>query len=181
MFVILDQLNEMQFTEMEELEKRFYSSEYITPAKESYHYYMRFPLSTIAASDEGRIVGFINLFPVVDEVYKSLLNGTYNDSNLTFLDIAEIDRSSTDRLHMFLSCIVVDNAYRKQGVTRALLKAAVERYSVVKHRCDYIVTDNVTQDGCRFSMGLGFKFVCKTDHESSVFIMLYDEFVKAIA
>ena len=166
---------------MERLEEKFYSASFITSSRESYAYYLRYPRSTFAAMDDGAVVGFINMFPVVDRVFLGLINGTYQDSALTYQDIQSIDSTPYSPLHMFLSCIVVDGPYRKRGVTHALLGAATQAYAHVERRCDFIVTDNVTDAGCRFSLRLGFDFICKSNHDSTLFASPYERFVNRVA
>ena len=176
MYQLERELSLAHFYQMEALEKRFYSETYITPAQESYAYSVRFPGSTIAASDGGRIVGFVNLFPVRQPVFDAILQGIYNDGTLTAEDLAQADARASEPLQMFLSCIAVEPAYRKQGLTNALLFAAVMQYRPVSDRCDFIATDSVTEAGRRFSQRLGFRFVTQTDHASSVSIQRYAEF-----
>ena len=177
---IADHLDAAQFLQMESLEKRFYSSAFITPAKESFAYYKRFPRSTVAAVNGGIVIGFVNLFPVRAAVYSGILCGAYNDSGLTSADMADPDAESDAPLHMFLSCIAVDRAFRKQGVTRTLLRAAVDGYASVSQRCDTVATDNATEEGRRFSERIGFRFVCESDHASTIYAMPYREFVEAV-
>lgn len=179
-FEITQRLNRAHFDQMELLERRFYSPAFITPAEESYAYYTRFPLSTVAALDGDKAVGFVNLFPVIEEVYRALLKGTFNDSGLTFRDILDVSSPGASPVHLFLSCIAVDPAYRKQGAAKALLGAALTAYGDSLSECRDVVTDNVTQEGRRFSERLGFRFVCRSDHGSTVYAMPYPDFVKAV-
>ena len=180
MFVMEKTLGREHVLQMERLEQTFYGAEYITPAEESYACYIRYPYSTVAASDGGRIVGFLNLFPVREDVFRGILRGTYNDSGLTAADIVDLDRDGDEPLHMFLSCIAVEAAYRRRGLTDALLLAAVEQYAPAERRCDLLVTDNVTEAGGRFSKRLGLRFVTKTDHASAVYAGRYADFARRV-
>ena len=179
MLQIIEKLSFEQFIQMEALEKRFYSSEFITPADVSYEYYKRFPLSTVAAKDVSQVIGFINMFPVVDSVFRLLMSGAYNDSALTYEAIQTDESRGT--LHMFLSCLAVGSECRRQGVTGALLRRAVSNYSNVSERCDCLVADNVTEEGRRFSQRLGLRFITESDHSSCIYALPYNEFVENIA
>lgn len=174
-------LHAEHFIEMAQLERRFYGDEYITPAAEAFACYTRFPLSTVAATAaDGGVVGFVNLFPVRQHVFNGLLSGTFNDSALTEADMAEVPPPHGERLPMFLSCIAIDPAYRAGGTARRLLCAAADGYASVEHLCDLVVTDNVTEDGRRFSERLGFSFVCESDHGSRVYAMRYAELLQRL-
>ena len=98
-------------------------------------------------------MGFVNLFPVSDEVFAKLKAGEFNDKNLSVDDIVDIGSVLGDLpnepLHMFLSCIVV-------------------------------VIDNVTKEGRRFSMKYGFEPIGETQHDSMNFIQKYADFCKRV-
>lgn len=180
MISILESLNKEHFIQMELLEKQFYSSEFITSVEETYEYYKKYPLTTIAAAEDSKLIGFCCMFPVVDNVFNSIMRGTYNDAMLTYKDIEKIEPPYNKTLHMFLSCIVVDKQYHKKGVSKYLLLEQTNNYANIGCNYDYIVTDNVTKAGCRFSEKLGMTFVCKSNHNSSIYAMQFCEFTKLI-
>lgn len=202
---MLKRLDLGHFREMEALERACYSEEYITPAEEAYAWYLAAPNTTIALVDEGGsepdeggegtngpIVGFVNLFPVSERVYRGLRAGTFNDRDLTVADVVTLPRptqghatpgSAPDTpgpLHMFLSCILVDSAHRGGAVTRRLLQEAVARYAPIEHLVDEVVTDNVTPEGVRFSQRWGFEPVCVSNHGSQVFAQPYAAFARRV-
>ena len=172
---IIPQLNMQHFHEMEALELQFYDAEFIAPAEETWRWYEQHPHSTIAAEADGRLVGFVNLFPVKPEVYRAILSGEFNDHFMEVSDLAPLDASP---LHMFLSCVVVHRDYRHQGIIRLLLRAAVQSYA--GKPCAGIVTDNVTEDGCRFSERFGFRFLRESDHQSRIYEQSWQEFVSQV-
>lgn len=161
---IIPELTYQHFEEMEALELQFYGPEFITPPQETWRWYQRHPLCTIAAGMGGRIVGFVNLFPVQPSVYELLAAGHFNDHFMELADVADV---SSPPLHMFLSCIVVAEEARPFGVTRRLLQAAVQAYS--GYQCKSVVTDNVTHAGAAFSERYGFTCRCRSDHNSWIY------------
>jgi len=186
---LLDNLTLADFERMADLEARAYSDDFIAPAQEAYAWYRRYPYTVVVlacanagapAGDERRIAGFINMFPVTDEVFEGLRAGTFNDADLTVDQIVDIELAGDGPLHMFLSCIAVDEAYRGHGVAGALVRAAAARYEHVAHRVDWIVTDNVTPGGERFSQNLGFDFVRTSDHGSAIYLQEYASFVRRL-
>ena len=164
------------FHEMEALELQFYDAEFITPAVESWRWYKLYPHSTVAAEVDGKLAGFVNLFPVQPEVYRELRAGRFNDH---FMELEHVAPLSQQPLHMFLSCILVGRQFRKMGLTRQLLQAAVQPYAALP--CVGVVTDNVTEDGCRFSERYGFTHLCHSEHGSEVYEQSWPDFVSHIA
>lgn len=172
---ILQKLEYRHFEEMEELELQFYGAEFITPPQESWKWYQQHPHSTVAAQADGKIVGFVNLFPVKRRVYQALAEGLFNDHFMTLTDVADI---SSAPLHMFLSCIVVTEEARKHGATRKLLRAAAQAYNRLP--CLNVITDNVTQEGCAFSERYGFNRRCRSDHDSWIYEQPWHSFIHNI-
>ena len=202
---VLGALDMGRFEEMERLEAGCYGPEFITPAAEAYAWYLRLPDSTVALADgAGAVVGFVNMFPVTDGVYRALRAGTFNDADLRASDVVDVSglaagpgpgfegapasgqqpgpegAPTPGPLHMFLSCIVVERAHRGGEVARALLREAVARYERIEGLVDEIVTDNVTPEGVRFSRRWGFAPVCASDHASQVFAQPYAAFVRRV-
>lgn len=174
---ILKKLEFEHFIQMELLEKQFYGEEYITPAQEAFEWYKKYPYSVIAVQFENKIAGFINMFPVSDSVFNKLKSGDFNDKDLTLKDIVNINSSHDSALHMFLSCIVVAEECRKCGTARLLIKEAIKQYTHKEHLFDFILVDAVTNSGKRFAQKYGFKFVCSSNHSSTVYMQSYEDFV----
>lgn len=172
---IIPRLTLQHFYEMEALELQFYDAEFITPAEESWNWYTQLPLSTVAVELHGQLAGFINLFPVQPEIYTALRAGRFNDH---FLEASHVAPLTQQPLHMFLSCIVVNSKFRKQGITRQLLQAAVQPYAVLP--CVSVVTDNITADGCAFSERYGFTRLCRSDHSSWIYEQPWESFISHI-
>ena len=163
------------FYDMEALELQFYDAEFITPPEESYRWYLHHPHSTVAATDGKRLIGFVNLFPVLPEVYEALRAGTFNDH---FLEMEHMAPLTAQPLHMFLCCVVVAREYQHQGIARQLLQAAVQPYASLP--CTSVITDNVTADGCAFSARYGFTRLRRSDHDSWIYEQAWPDFVKRV-
>ena len=168
------------FEEMARLEQQFYGDEHIAPPEQAYSWYQKYSYTCVAASEKGRIAGFVNLFPIRPEILLQLRKGSFNDRDLTSDCIVDIHASETEPLFMFLSCIVVDRAYHGKGLARRLLQKAVESYAEVSHRCSCIVTDNVTEEGIRFSARYGFRPLGETEHASLLQEQDYQSFCRRL-
>ena len=173
---ILTALDQSHFNQMQVLEQRFYHSEHVTPAKQVYEWYRMYPYTTVAAAEEGQVVGFVNLFPVNDDVIERLQAGTFDDRELQVGDIVDIAASATAPLHMFLSCIVVEKEARSKDLARRLLRAAVLQYEGVSDRCDIIIADNVTKEGENFCRKYGLAPARKSAHHSWIYAGGYPQF-----
>lgn len=169
---IIPRLNTQHFYDMEALELQFYDAEFITPPEESYRWYIHHPHSTVAATDGKRLIGFVNLFPVLPEVYEALRAGTFNDH---FMELEHVAPLTAAPLHMFLCCVVVAREYQHQGIAHQLLQAAVQPYAPLP--CASVITDNVTADGCRLSERYGFTRLRCSDHDSEIYEQKWSDFL----
>lgn len=172
---ILTELTRDHFHEMEALERQFYDAEFITPAAETWRWYERHPHSTVAAEIDGRIAGFVNLFPVQPEVYTALQAGCFNDH---FMELEHVADITDTPLHMFLCCVVVARKHQRRGIAHQLLHAAITPYAGLP--CLKVITDNVTDDGCRLSERYGFTLLGESDHNSRIYEHDWDAFVSRI-
>lgn len=172
---LLQFLTPQHFQEMESLERLYYDAAFITPAEETWRWYTAYPHSTVAMESNGRLVGFVNLFPVQPAVCTALRAGMFNDH---FMELKHVAPLTATPLHMFLSCVLVHHNFRKRGLTRRLLKAAVQPYASLP--CTGVITDNVTEDGCLFSERYGFHRLCRSDHDSWVYEQSWKEFLKRL-
>ena len=177
---LLQQLRYAHFEQMAQLELQFYGEEFITPPHEAHKWYQRYPYTVVAAAHNDKIVGFVNLFPVKKHIADALRAGVFNDHFLTLDGVEDIYAGADSALHMFLCCVVVDEAYRAQGLTRVLLKAAAAQYADVAHRCADVITDNVTPDGEAFSQRYGFRLLRCSDHGSAIYTQPWADFVQKL-
>ena len=182
MFEFPQTLTYRHFEQMFDLERSFYAEEFITPADEAWQWYVQHPHSVAVAMDGERLAGFVNLFPVRQELYDAIVAGEFNDADLVADDIASLRElaDSEQACQMFLSCIVIDAAYRGQGLTHALLKAAAEPYVPWADQLEGIAIDTVTKDGARFAERLGFRFVQESSHDSRIYEQDFKSFIQNI-
>lgn len=177
---IIAPLSYTHFEQMAALERKYYGADFITPAKEAYRWYCTHAYTTTAAAVNDEIIAFTNLFPIKLAAFKKLLSGQLNDSELTAESIADI-YADEGSLHMFLSCILVEPAYRHTGLTRKLLQAAIEPYLPVQHRCQLIATDNITPEGIAFSHHFGFSAHGMSEHGSQLFVQPFSRFISKVS
>ncbi len=176
MIEFLTVLDPSHFDQMQVLEQRFYHRDHVAPAKQVYEWYQRYPYTTVAAAQDGKISGFVNLFPVGDSVIEHLQAGAFDGHGLQVDDIVDIAASKTAPLHMFLCCIVVEKVARRADLAHRLLRAAVLQYEEVANRCDIILADNVTKEGENFSLKYGLAPARKSGHHSWIYAGGYQQF-----
>lgn len=176
-------LGRTDFIRMHDLELKFYDESHITPYQEAYRWFLAFPWSNCSVYEEDRLAGFLDLFPVSPSVYEKIRAGTFNDADLTTEDIIDINQPPDHPVGLFLSCIVVDEDYRKSGVLKMLLEHQTDFYRHLTKeglRVDRIITDNVTRSGELFSEKMGFTRIGETDHDSVIYEMDFNEFEKKV-
>lgn len=177
---ILSELTTRHFEQMAALEETYYAPEFITPAAESQRWYDTYPYTTVAAAAGEEIAGFVNLFPVRKEVFDSLLAGQLNDHDMGTEAVVDLSRHRGEVLEMFLSCVVVARPFRGSGLCRALLREAVKPYLPYLPCCNRVITDNVTEDGERFSRRYGFHCLGESEHDSRLYIQPFADFVRTV-
>ncbi len=177
--VIISPLSYAHFEQMAALELKYYGADFITPAEEAYRWYCKHAYTTTAAAVNGEVVAFVNLFPILPGVFGKLLCGQLNDSELTAESIVDI-HAGAEPLHMFLSCILVEPAYRRTGLTHRLLRAAIAPYLPMQQRCRLIATDNITPEGAAFSRHFGFTAHGTSEHGSRLFVQPFSSFISKV-
>ncbi|MEG1930657.1 MAG: hypothetical protein RR131_05920 [Anaerovorax sp.] len=170
------------FIEMYHLEKQFYEEDHITPPEETYRWYLCYPNFSTVLEDQGKIIGFLDMFPIKETIFQQIRKGTFNDSNLTAEGIQDIgEMRAGERVNMFLCCVIVDKAYRKTQALQMMIKAQVEYYQQFLDRgieIESMITDNVTGSGENFSKRMGFKKVTDTLFNSVIYMQKYKDFIK---
>lgn len=184
MIKIIENLNVIHFKKMEYLEKLYYDDDYVTNALEAYKWYNYWNNSIIVVQNtiDNKIVGFMNLFPIPKNIFKRIAIGQYNDKDLTYKDIvipSDIDKE----YNLFLSCIVIHHDYRNTVALNVLLKEYMTRYqqfSESGYNFKYVITDNVTKKGIKFSQSLNLKPYITSDHNSTICLGSYEDFIEGI-
>ncbi|MFC4410781.1 hypothetical protein ACFOZY_10180 [Chungangia koreensis] len=149
------------FLEMEQMERMFYSEEFIAPAEEAMRWYEAHPFSVKVVEAAGDIAGFMNLFPVVPSVAKAVSHGGFNDHDLKAEDIQSPDQANWP-LQLFLSCIVVRSSNRHTGVVSLLMNSYFEEIDSWGKEIRGVWMETVTEDGAQFAQRIGMKQVkCK--------------------
>ncbi len=185
------------FIQMYELEKKYYTEDHITPYEEAYRWHLKYPWSSCALEDQGRIIGFLDLLPITESLFQEIKSGNFNDSSLSYTDICDITEITEGSVHLFLSCIVIEKEYRKTAALSMLFKHQIEFYDgYVKNaemkelripddtcqpkgiplHISHVITDNVTKEGEKFSKRLGFQKVVHTQFDSVIYVQEYNNF-----
>ncbi|MGL5650070.1 MAG: hypothetical protein ACRDDY_19745 [Clostridium sp.] len=175
-------LKEEDFKVMKKLEAKYYDGEFITPYEEAYRWYMTYEYSIRCVECDGKVVGFINMFPISDKVYDLLKVGKFNDKYLKLEDLINLDTYKGNDLNLFLSCVLIDSEYRKTDALTSILNEYVKVYKEVNKnfKIKNVITDNVTQGGANFSERLGFHKVIDSNHDSVVYEITFEDFIKNV-
>ncbi|MBN2797088.1 MAG: hypothetical protein JXR88_16875 [Clostridia bacterium] len=167
------------FEEMCVLEQKYYDKTFVTSAEETYQWYLKDRNTVRACYLDERLMGFMNLIAIDEALYHKIKNGLFNDAALTKQDIKTFDDPISK--YLFLSCIVVDEDYIAYGVADALLLNYIQWLDITfKDKFINVITDNVTEKGCRFSASVGLSFFKISDHESFVYSGDYSVFKETV-
>ena len=168
------------FIDMEQMELSYYSEEHVTPHEEAYQWYLANPHTDVAVEDNGKIIAFSDILPLKSDVYEKVLKGDFNDKNLTSSDLFPIeDMKEGAAFNLLLSCIVVHQDYRKTDALKIALNHHLDYYrELIKKgiQIDWVLTSNVTLEGERFSQRMGFEWVGRTSHESTLYRIRFSDF-----
>lgn len=172
------------FIEMEKLELKYYSEEHVTPHQEAFKWYLDFPETGVALEDRGKIIGFLDILPIKNSTFEGIRCGRVNDKYLTTDDMVKLDTlKSGESLNLLLSCVVVDETYRKTDALKILLKEHLDYYQTYINRgiiIEYIVTSNVTKQGERFSEKMGFERIGTSGHKTTLYISTFANFAERV-
>lgn len=172
--------NLQDFIQMEKLELKYYSEEHVTPHKEAYEWYKAFPKTDVALEENGKIVAFMDLIPIKDEVFNTIKKGRFNDKYLTTEDMVDLDQLKLgETVNLLLSCVVVDEAFRKSNAIKIMIREHLKNFEGYINKgviFDSIITSNVTKQGERFSSGMGFNRIGSSGHNSVLYISKFEKF-----
>lgn len=168
------------FIYMEQLELKYYSKEHVTPHQEAYLWHLSNPKTGFVLEDEGRIVAFSDILPVKQKIFEQILAGNFNDKDLTAKDLVSMEALKPGEcLNLLLSCILVDDDYRRTDALFILLNAHLDYYRDFMNRgirIDTVITSNVTTAGERFSERMGFDLVGRSKHETTIYKTSFQQF-----
>lgn len=175
------------FIYMEQLELKYYSKEHVTPYEEAYLWHLSNPKTDFVLEDNGRIAAFTDILPLKQGIFEQIIGGTYNDKYLTSDDLVSMDRlKEGDSVNLLLSCVLVDDDYRGTDALKILLDAHLDYYRGYADRgimIETVLTSNVTEAGERFSERMGFEWIGRSEHQTTLYktsFRQFDERVKAL-
>ena len=167
------------FIDMEQMELAYYSEDHVTPYEEAYQWYLANPGLDMAVEDSGKIVAFSDIIPLKPAVYERVLERSFNDKYLTAEDMLQMEAlKKGDVVNLLLSCIVVQEEYRKTEALKLLLNHHLDYYREFIRNgisVDWVLTSNVTEAGERFSERMGFERLGRTSHGSTLFRIRFSE------
>lgn len=172
------------FIEMEKLELKYYNEEHVTPHEEAYKWHLEFSNSDVALEDKGKIIAFMDMMPIKDLIFEQIKEGHFNDKYLTTEHIVKMENlEEGDTVNLLLSCVVVDEEYRRTDALKILLTTYLHYYLSFTKRgvnIEHIITSNVTEHGERFSEKLGFRRIGLSDHDTALYLIPFDDFAAGV-
>jgi len=180
---IKTQLTRRDFKQMATIEALYYEEKYITDWQDSYDWFVYSKDTIVAVEEQDNIVGFMNLFPISDQLYEQIHGAGYHEGYLDLNDVLRVRDGVQDAYHLFLSCVVVHPNHRKSNALNIILAEYASRYEAYRLRgtgFKMVITHNVTEDGLKFSNRLGFTQVTKTNDGTHICKINYDDFIQHV-
>ncbi len=174
-YSVKQELSLEDFQKMEEMEAAYYSQDYITPAEEAYQWHLHKPYTGVVLADGEVIVGFLDILPVGHDLFKSIVDGRFNDRDLRVENVLTKEQMLAEDhqpISLFVSCAVIHPNYRGKGVMAQLFMEYRKQlirminWGVVFHQ---VVGDCVTLEGEMFSQKIGMAFIVESDHGTKIF------------
>lgn len=171
---------------MQHLEAEYYSAEHITPAEEAARWSNHNPWMGVVLTCNNEIIGFIDVLPVGESVFRKIEEGCLNDRDMTtdhILSEKALFQYDGNPRHLFFSCAVIRQDFRGTDALAFLMKAylmqlhtLLER-GVVFHK---VAGDCVTEEGERFARKIGLSYKCESHHGTRVYTGSFGDFLSRI-
>lgn len=164
---------------IEELEKKFYDDEFVVCGEEAWEWNQKFPFQQIAAVDNGRIAGFLEMFPVKEAMVQGYLNGELDEQDISVDHMVDIYTAEPGEYAMLICTTLLDEDYRGQGIMRSLFKNRIDFYDSFKEKgitFDNTIADVVSPQGGHLAEKLGMKMMLEMESGSKIYLGSYEEF-----
>lgn len=158
--VVGEKLTKKQIAEVVELDKKVYETIYLTNVHQLLDRYKANTKSFIVAYNEkNSIVGYMNLYPVTDELYNDIKELRIDtDIDISSDDILPYERGGKYKL--YIMSVVVTPKYQGTSVSKLLSKGFHEYLQICKVKgvtIDNVLAIAVSNSGVKFSKRLGLK------------------------
>lgn len=160
-------LTQQDFLDIYEIDRLVLRHDLIAPASVAYSWYKYNVYSHIAIRSRvtEKIIGYITLFPITDELFQEIKQGNFKDSHLSTDRIRQYDMP--DFYILYVSCVAIHPAYQNtkafsflyKAVIQMMLDLAVEREVYVTE----IITEASTTQGEKLCKIIGLKKMCDTN------------------
>ena len=164
------------FVEMENIERQYFDSANIMPAKESYEIYLRYPKHICVLREGYQIIGFTIILSLKEESYMKVRSGVLQETKLAEDDL---DLTESAYSYIYLSTVAIDEKHRSAQNTvkfmrifRGHVAELLQGVSVKEAMVD-VVTDEGAKIATRF-----FKMepVLETKWNSTIYCVDGDTF-----
>lgn len=176
----MEELTFEDFVEMEKIDHQYFPDENITPAKESYKWYLKDKNTIVAIKEHGVVVAYINFLSLKKEVFDKIKNNQINESQTKMTDL-ETDKEKY-MSYLYFASIAVEKGHRDiKTVTKLFLKcrSALKKLINSNVKIKEVMADCSTKEGREIAKRiLHLKPYKKTSHSSEIFISDGQSFIK---
>ena len=168
------------FKDMEKIERYYYSADQIATPEDSYAWYCADSNSCVAIKRDNKVVGFINILSLKEDIFMQIKNDLMNEHDLRVQDL-ELNK---DRYmnYLYFSCIAIDPLYRQPDVFLQLIRAYQTTLNKILSdgACiKEVMSDCITNEGQRASAQLLHMHPYKqTSHSTTIYVASGDLFLQ---
>jgi|GEM_PF-2615226 len=171
--VYSDEITEEDLQDIYEIETLVFSEDIAGDANATKISFEYNPLTIVGARDSrtGKIVAFINTYPITESFYEKILSGNFDDTKITTEDIMQYNQPGFYK--MYISSLCIHPKYNRTAAFGVVYKALAEMIaSLAKDKDVYIsemVADCATRKGAIICENIGMKKCVGTSHGTTVY------------
>lgn len=176
--------NLKDFEVMEEIEHSYFPNDNITPAEEVLKWYQRNNLTCIGVrNSNNEVIANVNLLPLKEKTFYDIYNNKINEADVIESQIETYENNK--EYYLYLSSISISQNYRNNYyVITTLLKGCINIYKLLidkNIKIIKIMADASTEHGEKICKKLlNMDFIRNTSHNSKIYYMNGNNFVKSI-
>lgn len=170
------------FKKMEEIDHQYFPNENISPAEESYKWYLSDPNSCVVVKDKSGVIAYVNILSLKEDIYNKIKYNIMNESEVLTEDL-ELSKDKYFN-YLYFSSIAIDKNNRNIKILRNLIKETTNNIQkIINQGCQIkeVMADCSTEAGEKITQKfLKLKPFIKTSHNSTIHILNGNEFVKQL-
>ena len=171
--VYSNEITEEDLQDIYDIETLVFSEDIAGDADATKLSFMYNPFTIVGARDSltGKVVAFINTYPITEGFYEKILSGNFDDTKITTEDIMKYNNPGFYKL--YISSLCIHPKYNRTSAFGVVYKAFAEMIaSLAKDKGVYvseILADCATKKGATICRNIGMTEYTETSHGTMVY------------